>query len=48
MRIEEKKKIDLTRRIKMRLYFAEESQMIREVFKFAVAKLIESKTLSHE
>ncbi len=48
IRIKEKKKIDLTRRIRMRLYFAEESQMIREIFKFAVAKFIESKTLFHE
>jgi hypothetical protein len=38
----------LTRRIRMRLYFAEESQTIREIFKFAVAKFIESKTLFHE
>ncbi len=48
IRIKEKKKIDLTRRIRMRLYFAEESQTIREIFKFAVAKFIESKTLFHE
>jgi hypothetical protein len=43
-----KKKIDLTRRIKMKLYFVEKSQTIREVFKFVVAKFIESKTLFHE
>ncbi len=48
VRIEEKKKIDLTRRIKIRLYPAEKSQMIREVFKFVVTKFIKSKTFSHE
>jgi hypothetical protein len=48
VRIKEKKKIDLTRRIRMKLYFAEKSKTIREVFKFAVAKFIESKTLFHE
>ncbi len=32
----------------MRLYFAEKSQTIREVFQFVVAKFIESKTLFHE
>jgi hypothetical protein len=46
--IKKKKKIDLTRRIKMRLYLAEESQTIREIFKFVVAKFIKSKTLFHE
>ncbi len=48
VKIKEKKKIDLTRRIKMRLYFAEKSQTIREIFKFVVANFIESKTLFHE
>jgi hypothetical protein len=32
----------------MRLYFAEKSQTIREIFKFVVANFIESKTLFHE
>ncbi len=48
VRIKKKKKIDLTRRIRMRLYFAEESQTTREIFKFAVAKFIELETLLHE
>jgi hypothetical protein len=48
VKIKEKKKMNLTRRIKMKLYFAKKSQTTREVFKFDVAKFIESKTLSHE
>jgi hypothetical protein len=48
IRIKKKNKIDLTRRMKMRLYLAKKSQTIREIFKFAVAKFIKSKTLFHE
>jgi hypothetical protein len=44
VKINEKKKIDLTRRIKMRLYFVKKSQTTREVFKFVVTTFIESNT----
>jgi hypothetical protein len=48
VRIKEKKKTNLTRRIRRRLYFAKKSQTIREIVKFVVAKFIESKTSFHE
>jgi hypothetical protein len=48
VKIKKRKKIDLTRRMKMRLYLAEKSQTIREIFKFVVTKFIESKRFFHE
>jgi hypothetical protein len=45
VRIEEKKKIDLARRNRMRLYFVRESQPTRSVFNFNTTSLTESETL---